>query len=369
MCPVRVEWRVRRLRSSSAIALETNHHGNVMTGSIDRIMLLRYQISDLARGVLYAYFFRPAAYVLPTRVLSYMASFLALLLVLLDRFGRTAREDYGRILGVSWARGLKFHWRQQANLLFEHAWLHRVIAGRARPEDYEIRIEASRAVMDTLKGSGSFVVGSGHFMRGPATLLMTVPTIVPHPSFVASVDPSPKPHNLHEWRIRLQLSAALNALPKWSPPGWVQVLFLGKALARAVSAIRSDQGALFFANIDAHWQKNHGPTVTTPYAGFASRAFSTGAARIARLGGCPLLLMIPFPLKGRVATVKMLGPYESSCALDEEADADRMRQMLRDLERAVGEQPEQYALDFGRERCWDEKHKAWVAMEDTGRRC
>lgn len=317
---------------------------------IETLRMLRYERVDTARALLYAYVFRPAAYVLPGAVVWLLAGLCAAGMIMLDGFGTTARH-YRNTFGCTMSRALWLYWRQQANRFYEHNWQHRTIAGRDCPARYRFHVECSEQARQILHGPGSFVLASGHFLRGPATLGITVPDVGHKPMFVAVAEPPAAPRNAHEWRIRIQLSLTLRSITSWSPAGWVQAVYRGRALLRVLSEMRS-KPAMLYVNVDAHWHKDHGETIDLPFAGFALRTFSTGAARAARLAGCPLLLMIPTPAKGRDVVIRVLGPYESQLADGAERDVDLMRQTLRDLEDAIAEFPEQYVLDLGHERMW-----------------
>jgi lauroyl/myristoyl acyltransferase len=136
------------------------------------------------------------------------------------------------------------------------------------------------------------------------------------------------------------------------------VSYVGGVMARALRTMKQHAG-LVVVNVDPHWPANRGSTVTLPFAGFSKRTFSTGAARLARMADSPLLLLLPFPDRGKHVTAHLLGPYVSQLETPEERDADVTRQLLAEIERRVGEHPETYALDIGHERTWNSATLMW----------
>ncbi|HWL64108.1 MAG TPA: hypothetical protein VNQ32_15040 [Steroidobacteraceae bacterium] len=315
----------------------------------DAIRNLYYARVDTARAVMYSYIFRPAAYFLPVPVIGVLAGLGAAVLVLLDGFGSTGRQ-YRTTVGSA-MQGIRLYWLQQARRFFEHSWQHMIIAGKDPPGRYRFRVECSEAVRQIMDGTESFVLASGHFLRGPATLGITVPEVGRRRMFIAFAEPPSAPRDAHEWRIAVQLKLTLRSTKAWSPKDWVQAVYRGRALAHVLSEMRK-KPAMLFVNVDAHWSKGHGETITVPFAGFAARTFSTGAARAARLVGCPLLLMIPTPAKGRDVTIRILGPYTSEQESELERDAEIMKKVLKDVEAAIAEFPDQYVLELGRDRPW-----------------
>ena len=122
-----------------------------------------------------------------------MAGVLAVPLVLLDGMGRNARREYRTLFSLSLARSVWLYWRQQANLLFEHAWQYRVIAGRESPRQYEFRMVASDDAQAVLSGNGSIVMASGHFIRGPAMLALSIPELGRRTVYIVAAEPPTAP--------------------------------------------------------------------------------------------------------------------------------------------------------------------------------
>jgi len=329
-----------------------------MRSIVEYLQRLRYERVELTRAVMYAYVFAPLANVLPSGVLRLLAHIVAVPMILIDGMGRVARHEYRYVFPDR--SGLCLYYRQQVKRFFEHAWQHRVIAGTDRPDNYHIHVDASERVMQIIGGTGSIVIASGHFIRGPETFALTLPKVTNRPFYVIVADPPSAPRDFHEWRVQLQLSVTIRAMQAWAPPGWVNAVYRGKAFLRVLQEIKSKDSVLFI-NVDAHWPKGRGETVTIPFAGFSSRTFATGAARAARMANCPLLLMIPVPIKGREAVLQILGPYRSDLQDELERDADVTRQLLTDIERAIGERPEEYVMDIGHERIWNRTSRVWEA--------
>ena len=113
-------------------------------------------------------------------------------------------------------------------------------------------------------------------------------------------------------------------------------------------------------NVDAHWSRGRSSSLTRPFAGAAHRTFSTGAAKLARLSGTPLLLGLPLvSADGCAVRMRLLGPFRPGGTVSEQQDGDAMRQVLDAIEREVGERPCEYLLDIGGERRWNPQQQRW----------
>ncbi|GAA1988249.1 hypothetical protein GCM10009718_27260 [Isoptericola halotolerans] len=327
---------------------------------VARLRSMSSQRRDSLRAGLYSGVFRPAGRHLPMPVVRALAWPCAALLVAAEGWRSTGWHRYRDALGCSTARALGVFWAQQAGLLEEHAFQHGARAGRLRPDDYDIRIVATPEARQVLDGNEPFVVVSGHFLRDAALFAMFAPTVSHRSSSLITVEPPAEATTAQERRVQRQLSASLEALERWSAPADFELIYLGNAARHALQALSAEKRFVWI-NIDAPWTAGRGPTVEMPFAGHASRTFSTGSARIARSARCPLLLALPEPPRGRTVTLRVLGPYTSTSPDPRVRDAEVTRAVLADVERHIGRRPEHYLLDIGSDRRWDRATSRWIA--------
>ncbi|GAA4719983.1 hypothetical protein GCM10023216_05870 [Isoptericola chiayiensis] len=316
------------------------------------------QRKDFARYVLYRSVFAPAGRHLPMSVARALAWGFAGLLVALDARRGTGWRPFRAVLGCSAPRAVAAFWAQQAALLEEHAFQSAVLARRLTPDAYEFCIAATPEARQVLDGQGPLVVVSGHFIRDPAIYAAFAAQVGGRNSALITATPPESASTPQEQRIQRQLGLSLEALAPWSEPLDFQLIYLGNAATQAVRALR-DEKRMLWVNIDAPWQAGRGRTVSVPFAGHATRHFSTGSARIARSVGCPLLLILPGVVRKTEVVVHVLGPYSSSATDPSERDADVTRQVLRAIEDHIGTNPRRYSLDLGQERRWNKSARHW----------
>jgi hypothetical protein len=162
----------------------------------------------------------------------------------------------------------------------------------------------------------------------------------------------------HLWRMGLQLRQLLRATRRARPDG-LEFVYLGGATNPLVEKLRT-QRAIVSVNIDARWPRGRVSSLTRPFAGAAQRTFSTGSAKLARLGGAPLLLGIPVMSDdGRAVRLRLFGPFRSNSASEDQQDIDVTQQVLDVIEREVGERPCEYLLDIGGDRRGDARARTW----------
>ena len=111
--------------------------------------------------------------------------------------------------------------------------------------------------------------------------------------------------------------------------------------------------------IDAIWDHVHAHR--RPFAGMAERGFALGAARIARLAQCPVILEICVNQPDGSVLIEW-GPYIDPPNVDDTAtDAGVMDQLIDAIENAIGRYPEQYLHPIGDARRWNADTGRWEA--------
>lgn len=109
--------------------------------------------------------------------------------------------------------------------------------------------------------------------------------------------------------------------------------------------------------IDAIWDKPRAHR--RPFAGMNERAFALGAARIARLAQCPVILEVCLYQPDGSVRVEWGPCVEPSDVNAVAADVDVMDQLIDALEIAVGRYSEQYLHPIGWERTWNAETRRW----------
>ncbi|MGW8567321.1 hypothetical protein [Isoptericola sp. NPDC055881] len=314
---------------------------------------------DIVRTALYRWGLGPAGRRLPRTAVRAFAWPLAGVLVGLEGFRGTGWRHLREAYEISQVRAIGVFWAQQAGLLVEHGFVQGALVGHYRADQHQYRVLASAEAQAVLDGPGSVIIASGHFMRDAALFAVFAPQGGRRPMAVITANLPDAPRTATERRVQDQLGTALDGLEAWSMPRGTIRLPLGGAAVRAVRALRESEIGLW-VNIDAPWPEGRGPTVTVPFAADTARTFSTGTAKIARTAGCPILLLLPEPQRGRQVTLRVLGPYTSDAAGGSAQDEDVTAQVLRDIEVQVGRRPSGYILDVGHGRRWDPDQQAWV---------
>lgn len=318
--------------------------------------------SEVTRASLPAIIFDPAAIVFPESFLWGLAWVCAILVVLIDCMGRKVRDDFDATHGMTPARALIWGVKREARRFHEFASQCMVRLGRIRPTDFDVHLNASPVVRSLIESRQSIVIATAHFGREPSFFTIADPLFADRDVHTVSAIPPDRVVNAQTKRIRAQLLLAGEALRTWSD-GRIHVHYHGGAFMALLKALRSP-GAIAWLNVDTHW-KGGRSSFSRSFAGMSHWTFSTGAARLARLAACPVVLALPRMNGRRGVELQIVGPYQSSAPAGEEWDKDITNQMLDDIEREIGRRPLDYALDLGRDRRWSPEHDAWIPREES----
>lgn len=314
--------------------------------------------ADLMRGIMLALIIRPAACVLPKFAIWGVAYFLAVFVVL-QASGRRLMQDYRAAFGLSRAAAFGMALRTHARRFNEFSLQQKVIVGWHKAFSLPVNLEAGDEARRIIEGPGSFMLAMSHFERTDAASTLFHPTVFGGRPVYAVAFKLPNLLILpHFWRMGLQLRQLLRATRRARPEG-LEFVYLGGATHTLVEKLRTER-AIVSVNIDAHWPRGRGSSLSRPFAGATQRTFSTGSAKLARLAGAPMLLGIPVMAEGGESVrMRIFGPFRSCAASEEQQDVEVTQQILDIIEREVGERPCEYLLDIGGDRCWDSGSRAW----------
>lgn len=315
--------------------------------------------ADLLRGLMLVLIFRPAAYVMPEPFIWGLAYFCAVF-VAVQSSGRRMAQDYRAAFGVARGAALRMTLRTHARRLHEFAMQQKIILGWHDPFRLPLHIDAGEEAREIMDGSGSFMLAMAHFERNDAAASMFRPNLFHgRPYYVVAFK---LPNYLflpHLWRMGLQLRQLLRATRRARPEG-LEFVYLGGATNTLIDKLRT-QRAIVSVNIDARWPRGRASSLTRPFAGAMQRTFSTGSAKLARLGHAPLLLGIPVMSDdGNAVRLRLFGPFHSHSPSADQQDIDVTQQVLDIIEREVGERPCEYLLDIGGDRRWDPGAQRWL---------
>jgi hypothetical protein len=253
--------------------------------------------------------------------------------------------------------------RSHAKRFNEFSLQQKMISGLYKPSRVPVHLEAGDEVRRIIDGPGSFVLAQTHFERGTATAAVFFERTFQDRTIymVAFKLPGwvPMPHL---WRIGLQLRQVLRASQAVRPRG-LELVYTGGAFNCLIEKLRTER-VIVSVNVDAHWGRNRSTSLERPFCSSLKRSFSTGAAKLARLGNAPLLLALPVlgPDQHEVR-MRVFGPFTSAAATPELQDAEITNAVLDMVEREVGMRPCDYVLEIGAERRWDSETQHWKPLE------
>jgi lauroyl/myristoyl acyltransferase len=314
--------------------------------------------ADFLRALMLVCMIRPSASFLGGIFMKPMAFLMALPLTLLTPQGRRAirwfADDYDR----SWFGGLRMAMRSHMNKLKEFGDLQRIIKGQVNAQRFTYSLDASDEVRRLIDSGQSLVVTSAHFVRGVGMGVVLAQDVLKRPIHMVAARPPTIATDAYRWRVQIQLSQALNAARAVRSD--LKFVFTGGAFSSLINDLK-DQRAMAYINIDAPWSSHRASSYARPFAGAATRTFSTGAAKLSRLTGSPLLFLMPVREPGNHVRVRVLGPFTSAETDPDRHDTDLTHQVLDYVEREVGRRPAEYILDIGGARRWDAARETWVA--------
>ncbi|MBE0656979.1 MAG: hypothetical protein IH602_04770, partial [Bryobacteraceae bacterium] len=310
-------------------------------------------LEDLVRIAAMRGLLLPAARVLPRSSGLALADAVSWLLLILPRPGLGAYRDTINSFGRSPMESLLLARRWLARPLRDFVMLNRILRDREDPSAWTVREENAVAV-DRLRATGTpFMVAVGHVSR-ESMVTMYLRTIAPGSLIHVGAPIPASVASLNERRTRIHYRASLDCVTKLYGPE-LQFVYVSPehpSPALPIAKKLRKPGSTVYIHIDAPWSWRGAErgSFERPFAGSRLRVFSLGAARLARLAKCPIVLCLP-RIAGDGTMVLEWG--EPLTVLDEASDIPVMNSLLDRLETAVGTHPDQYLLPFGRDRRWN----------------
>lgn len=326
--------------------------------------------SEIVRLVSMRYVLRPAAVVLPKSWLLGLANALSWVLCVATRAGRNSYWEIRAAFGLGRIASLKLARRRLAQPLSSYAVFRRVIEGRERPSDWKVEHRNREYVQQLLDSGESFMLASGHFTRHA---YLGVPSLPVEPGRWVQVGlpghdgirsmqelrrrlaDSTLARIVLDQRNKVQYDALLEALPvAW--PEKIEFGFVHREFSAAQQIYKRllKPGTVVSIHVDAPWQQKGPGTYVRPFAGEAHRAFSTGAAQLAKLTKRPIIFCSYWIESDGTVVIEWSPPITG--VDDEKATMDTL---IDSLEVAVGRRPEHYTLDIGAARRWNAKLQTW----------
>jgi lauroyl/myristoyl acyltransferase len=323
---------------------------------------LVHERADLFRGILLVIVFRPIAYLLPRRLVWGVSVFVAAIMVVVQGAGRRMARDLATAFGVSTGKGLRMAIHSHAKRFNEFALQQKMISGWYRPHSLPVRCEASEEAQRIIASPGSFLLAQSHFERASAGAAVFFPETFDGRDIAAVAVKLPRWIPLpHLWRASLQLRQVLRACRAVRPEGF-EIVYLGGAVKKLMGRLHTER-LVVSINIDAHWARDRSSSLERPFCGWLRRTFSTGAAKLARVGEVPLLMALPvMGSDNRCVRMRIFGPFKSQAATAEQQDLEVTNAMLDVVEHEVGQRPCDYVLEIGAERRWDAESQSWSAF-------
>ena len=203
-----------------------------------------------------------------------------------------------------------------------------------------------------------WIVATGHFAREGFWCLLLERIL---PAFLPGViGLIPTPSTLYNRRMRIQFGTIIGSWEYVRPVNrvWI-VVGAGKSAMRMLAEGLHQPGRVAVLAIDAPCEGGKPGTFARAFAGYRSRTFSTGAARLARLTQATIVSCVMRLDGDRRVLLEWGPPIAPTEEGDESSDIAIMNRLLDPLEVATGERPTQYVLPFGADRRWNPSVQRW----------
>ena len=323
----------------------------------ERMVKVRVWLGDAAKAFVMLIILRPAADYLPASWAFSLARLFGKLKAMLPFYGFETLRLVKRTFATDSRQARQLAGACMSRHYLDFLAMRRIIRGRENIQERPI-IEINQDNIENLRRSGaSYIVATGHFNRyAHATLCLS--RIVPQRTICVANPPIPKslhPHNVWlraHYGQMLQVFQCLRPDVEFLNPGHSGLF---KELVRALKR----PGTALQIYVDAPWDSQRTGGFSRPFAGKKKSGFATGAARLARLTQCPIVLCLPYmDERGQVILdwARLIQPPDSQ---DSEADIINTNLLLDDIERVIGMRPDQYVMDVLGERKWNSQLQRW----------
>jgi lauroyl/myristoyl acyltransferase len=324
---VRVTLLVKRIRSAIAIRLL---RGIASVESTVRLLAVPMLIR--------------AADLWPAEKAFRLARFFAVILSLLPPYGRSRRfAERARLYGTT-ANRISFGKAHLQAQFRDFVAVRRIVRGADDPHSRAL-VERNAELVQELRAKGTpFILATGHFLR-QAMAHVYEERITPHAVMAIMARLPANPRRLGERWNQVNYGQMLEAVHKIRPEAKFVSLGDVSALKNLVRDLRKP-GHLAVISADTLWPDFRASSLVRPFCGSARRAFPTGAARLARLAGCPILVCVPYLDESGTMVIDWRRRIEVSPDGAEQNDREITNRILDEIERAALERPDQYVIDL-----------------------
>jgi len=231
---------------------------------------------------------------------------------------------------------------------------------RGVPDRNQWRIEQrSLPCVDRVRASGeTFILATAHFAR-QAFMALAHREILPHDITSVSLPLPKRTRNPYTWWARYHYGQILECSRASRPEIRFVYPVRSGAYRQLVETLRKP-GNVVMVHIDAPSTSTGVDTFCRPFAGLESRRFATGAARLSRTTGRPIVVCIPYLKDDRTIVLDWTRVIEPQDGGGIEADRRVTDTILDDIEQAIGRRPGQYVLECLGARRWDARAERWV---------
>jgi lauroyl/myristoyl acyltransferase len=299
----------------------------------------------------------PAAYIMPRRLALQAANIIALLLLILPVPGFHIYWEMRSAFGKGRIKSIYLTWEWLARPLRDFVVNKRLLYKRENPFNWKI-VEKNVDSINSLRESGeSYIITVAHF-SSVSNFCMFSPAIT-YGQIVHVVFPPPERiRSLKDLRIRIGGGTLMKAFACCWGRANESIFSKDLRTARKLYSRLHQRGNVVFIPIDAPWPKTMNGAYERPFAGQKKCVFSTGAALLARLAQCPMIICVPLLERDGTVVLEWGEPIRIA-GNDATNDVNVMNELFDTLEVAVGERPTQFIFEIGGDRRWNPQSRRW----------
>jgi lauroyl/myristoyl acyltransferase len=317
-------------------------------------------VGHLFLAVIMVGILRPAARMLSyPRALSLARTF-GFVHAFMPWFGRGIRRQFLHAFGPSLgaARTAEVAARHLARPLCDSVVLRRALLGKPDVDRLRVEQRSSPEVDAILRSDESFILATGHFSR-QAFVALGMPGILAHRITSVSLPRIARTWHPRTWWLGYHYGQILDYSRVLRPE--IEFVYPDclRSYKQLMGALRRP-GNVVIIHADAPWMLAQVGNYSRPFAGLESRRFATGAARLSRSIGCPIVVCVPYLQDDRTIVLEWTRVVRPSSSEDGTAEERAMDLVLDDIERAIGRRPDQYVLPFLGSRRWDPAAERWL---------
>jgi lauroyl/myristoyl acyltransferase len=273
--------------------------------------------------------------------------------------GRLSFNLFRKAFGLGAKEAFAKSWGWFSGPYRDFVILRRALESREDPNGWPVK-EVNREFVDQLRDSGdSYIVTTGHFCR-VACFAAYFRRVTPNRILLASAPRPAREGSTFQKRMSIQFGQMMDSL-RICRKDEIEIIEVGgkATLFRSILESLQRPGTTVFLSVDAPWKEDKTGGITMPFAGRKEAHFAMGAARLAKLAKVPVINCIAYLDDNEEIVLEWKPPIRFEEGKDEFSEEDLMRNLLHEIEIAVGNRPEQYVLNIGSERRWNQNEERW----------